>query len=62
MHSALSHQDLARERHAQLLRNASIRYVATITYAPASAARPEPRRRRLGSFTSLLRRAALAGG
>jgi hypothetical protein len=58
MHRNLSHQDLARERHAQLLRNASIRYLATVTYAPA---RPEPepesRRRSVGS---LLRRVALA--
>ena len=61
MHSGLSHQDLARERHAQLLRNASIRYVATISYAPTRPA-PEPESRRRGTFASLLRRAALAGG
>jgi hypothetical protein len=59
MLSGLSHQDLARERHAQLLRNASIRYVATISYAPSKPA-PEPESRRR-SFGSLLRRVALAG-
>jgi hypothetical protein len=59
MRNSLSHQDLARERHAQLLRNASIRYVATISYAPARPApEPESPRRGLGS---LLRRVALAG-
>jgi hypothetical protein len=58
MRNSLSHQDLARERHAQLLRNASIRYVATISYAPASPAPPERRR---GTFASLFRRVALAG-
>jgi hypothetical protein len=62
MHNSLSRQDLARERHAQLLRNASIRYVATVSYSPASPAGPEPERPRRGSFSSLLRRAALAGG
>ncbi len=59
MHSGLSHQDLARERHAQLLRNASIRYVATISYAPTKPA-PEPESRRRGAFATLLRRTALA--
>ena len=59
MHSALSRQDLARERHAQLLRNASIRYVATISYAPSKPT-PEPESRRR-SFGSLLRRVALVG-
>jgi len=58
MHRSLSHQDLARARHAQLLRNASIRYVATISYSPASPAPPERRR---GTFASLFRRAALVG-
>jgi hypothetical protein len=60
MHSGLSRQDLARERHAQLLRNASIRYVATTSYAPAQPA-PEPESRRRGNLASLLRRAALVG-
>jgi len=62
MHNNLSRQDLARERHAQLLRNASIRYVATITYSPAGPVPPEPPSRRLGTFASLFRRAALVGG
>jgi hypothetical protein len=56
----LSHHDLARQRHAQLLRNASIRYVATITYAPADSATPEPKPRRAVPFASLLR-GAFAG-
>jgi hypothetical protein len=56
-----SHQDLARERHAQLIRNASIRYVSTVTYAPTSSAGHEPVRRRRGTFASLFRRAALVG-
>jgi hypothetical protein len=58
MHKDLSRQDLARERHARLLRNASIRYVATVSYAPSSPAVPERPR---GALASLLRRAALVG-
>jgi hypothetical protein len=53
-HVCMFHQELARQRHDQLLREASN------MYAPKHSASDQPERRRRRSFASLLRRPAHA--
>lgn len=61
MYENLSHQEIARQHHAQLIQNATIRYAAKVSYEPKTPPTPEPQHRRVGAFVSLFRRAALAG-
>jgi len=58
MYESQSHQEIARQRHAQVIRNATIRYAAKPSYEPKQPARVEQRQRprmRL-AFASLFQR------
>ena len=51
-----SHQEIARQRHAQVIRNATIRYAAKPTYQPKETARVERGPSTRLAFTWLFRR------
>ena len=60
LYESQSHQEIARQRHAQVIRNATIRYAAKPSYQPKEPARVEQRPSRRLAFASLFRRIASA--
>jgi hypothetical protein len=56
LYESHSHQEIARQRHAQVIRNATIRYAAKPSYEPKQTARVEQRPSRRLAFASLFRR------
>ena len=57
LYESQSHQEIARQRHAQVIRNATIRYAAKPSYEPKQQpARVEQRPSLRLAFASLFRR------
>ena len=56
LYESHSHQEIARQRHAQLIRNATIRYAAKPSYEPKQPARIEQRPSMRLAFASLFQR------
>ena len=56
LYESHSHQEIARQRHAQVIRNATIRYAAKPSYEPKQPARTPPRPGTRLAFASLFRR------
>ena len=56
MYDSHSHQEIARQRHAQMIRNATIRYAAKPSYEPKQPARVEQRPSMRLAFASLFQR------
>ena len=56
LYESHSHQEIARQRHAQVIRNATIRYAAKPSYQPKEPARVEQRPSMHLPFASLFRR------
>ena len=56
LYESQSHQEIARQRHAQSIRNATIRYAAKPSYEPKQPARTAPRPGTRLAFASLFRR------
>jgi len=56
LYESQSHQEIARQRHAQLIRNAAIRYAAKPSYEPKQPARVEQRPSLRLAFASLFQR------
>ncbi len=59
LYESNSHQEIARQRHAQLIRNATIRYAAKPSYEPKQPARVEQRPSMRLAFASLFQRVIL---
>ena len=59
LYESQSHQEIARQRHAQVIRNATIRYAAKPSYKPKEAARVEQRPSMRLAFASLFQRVIL---
>ena len=56
LYESQSHQEIARQRHAQVIRNATIRYAAKPSYEPKQPARVEQRPSMRLAFASLFQR------
>jgi hypothetical protein len=56
LYESQSHQEIARQRHAQVIRNATIRYAAKPSYEPKRPARVEHRPSMRFAFASLFHR------
>ena len=56
LYESQSHQEIARQRHAQVIRNATIRYAAKPSYEPKQPAHTAPRPSMRVAFASLFRR------
>ncbi len=59
LYESNSHQEIARQRHAQAIRNATIRYAAKPSYEPKQPARSAPRPSTRLAFASLFQRVIL---
>ena len=60
LYESHSHQEIARQRHAQVIRNATIRYAAKPSYEPKQPARVEPQPSMRVAFASIFRRSLSA--
>ena len=56
LYESHSHQEIARQRHAQVIRNATIRYAAKPSYEPKQPARVAQRPSLRLAFASLFHR------
>jgi hypothetical protein len=56
LYESHSHQEIARQRHAQVIRNATIRYAAKPSYEPKQPAPIEQRPSMRLAFASLFQR------
>jgi hypothetical protein len=60
LYESQSHQEIARQRHAQVIRNATIRYAAKPSYEPKQPAPVEQRPSWRLAFASLFQRSVPA--
>ena len=60
LYESHSHQEIARQRHAQVIRNATIRYAAKPSYEPKQSAPVEQQPSLRLAFASLFQRSVPA--